>query len=212
LITLTQKIVTMSKLPTPPLAAYAVIKGVSALTLSFALVLQAGCNQTENARSGPTGQPEVTSGAIAKAAALPVPIPASDDLMKGIADGQGAQIVLDKCPQPPPETLGSLICGQSYQVSWDAATSRWVARGPNKVLPLGDGYDVTLAKYPGPKPSERVMVVWGLWLTIKPDLSVQMEKGPVIGTLQHIGVAATPETAPISPTDPAITDGAGMAK
>jgi hypothetical protein len=202
----------MPNLPSRSRATRAVIKGASALTCGLALLGQVGCNQTENARTGLSGQPEVTSGAVAKAVALPVAIPAGEDLMKGIADGQAAQIVLDKCPQPPPEALGSLICGQSYHVNWDNGSKRWVARGPNKVLPLGDGFDVTLAKYPGPKPSDRVMVVWGLWLTVKPDLSVQMEKGPVIGTLRHIEAVATLETAPISPTDPAGTDGAGVAK
>lgn len=202
----------MSKLLSRPLTTRAVVKGVSALTCCLAFLWQVGCNQTENARTGLSGQPEVTSGAIAKAAVLPVAIPAGEDLMKGIADGQSAKITLDKCPQPTPEALGSLICGQSYHVHWDSASQRWVARGPNKVLPLDDGFDVTLAKYPGPKPSDRVMVVWGLWLTIKPDLSVQMEKGPVIGTLRHIAAVETPETAPISPTDPGVTDGAGVAK
>jgi hypothetical protein len=152
----------------------------------------AACDQTENRVPAAVGQAEVTSGTIAAAAALPTPIPISSDLIEGLSAGQSASLVLDKCPQPAPPSLGSLICGETYRVYWDSASQRWVGMGPNKVLPVDGGYDVTLAKYPGTKPQDRVMVVWGLWLTIKPDWSVEMEKGPIIGTLRHTKPNAIP--------------------
>lgn len=118
--------------------------------------------------------------------ALPEPVLANQPLMEGLAQGKSAALMLDRCPDPVPSGLGSLVCGQTYRLSWDAQTRRWLAFGPNGILPQGAGFQSTLGKYPGQPPSQKVAVVWGLWLTIQPDMSVQMEKGPIIGTLRHM--------------------------
>jgi hypothetical protein len=145
-----------------------------------------GCG--DQAGSGNRGgeSAEVVLGSQGAIEAKPEAILPNEPLIDGLSSGRLAELVLDKCPDPVPPGLGSLVCGATYQIYWEAPTKRWVAFGPNGAMPKGDGFDATLGKYPGTPPKQRIAIVWGLWLTLNQDDSVQMEKGPIIGSLRHV--------------------------
>lgn len=118
---------------------------------------------------------------------VPDPVPEGQDIMEGLAEGASAQLHLTCDPGSDTDSgLGTIMCGESYTVFYEAETSRWAAIGPNRVLAENGSEDPRAgAKNPGPPPSENAIVVWGRLFMIGPDGTATLESGETVGQLAH---------------------------
>jgi hypothetical protein len=177
----------------------------AAAVCSLAVLVASACNQ-----SAPTDgsvdasgkiKPLVLLGADALKAPFPDVVPANMPLLQGLEKGQMAAIKLDRCPSDDAfkqaNPLGTLVCGASYSVFWDAAKAAWIATGPNSALPdpsAPSGFGPTRALYAGTPPSSGQIVVWGLGMKVAPSLEVSISTGQVVGTLVHMAPINLPSS------------------
>jgi hypothetical protein len=153
------------------------------------LTMIAACDSSTGPSDAAKTEPVVILGKAALALPVPDVVPAKEALMEGMVQGKMATIHLNRCPSDSAfqaaKPLGSLICGERYNVFWDNTKSAWIAIGPNSALPDGDGFGPTRAQYPGTPPPQGPIVVWGLGFKVAPTLEVSMSDGVVVGTLVH---------------------------
>jgi hypothetical protein len=78
----------------------------------------------------------------------------------------------------------SVECGGTYKVFYDAATLRWGGIGPNKTL-IDSKAKVTESAFmnPGPAPTQRSIVLWGLTFDVSDSYEAKLHDGPVVGHL-----------------------------
>lgn len=119
---------------------------------------------------------------------IPAPVPSGEDLLAGLARGGSATIKIDACPAEfdAKTRLGTIVCGQSYLVFYEANTKRWGAVGPDALKIEANAQETrTAAKNPGPEPMQRVVVLWGLSLAVDDKYGLALEDGTVVGHLLH---------------------------
>jgi hypothetical protein len=185
--------------------------GQALVALSL-LALVVGCDANTSPGSGGSQagaakvEPVVVLGNDALVMPVPAVIPKTAPLIEGLEAGQMAAIHLDRCPTDAGFTtakpLGTLICGERYNVFWDGTKSSWVAIGPNSALPTPDGFGATRALYPGTPPSQRQIIVWGLGLKVGPAMEVSIGDAPIVGTLVHAIAPVPPKVAAPDPATP----------
>ena len=165
---------------------------VAAAAMAAAL---AGCGPkpSEPATETPAATaPAAPAEEVAPAAlTVPAPVAPGQDLLAGLAAGGSATVKTDLCPRSTPYDpagkFGTIVCGESYVVFYEAGTGRWVAKGPNAALLAAKAPDPTsAAKNPGPAPDKRQVVIWGMNLMVmNPGNRLTLGDGTPVGHLVH---------------------------
>jgi hypothetical protein len=184
---------------------------VQSLTLWMIASIALGVASCDTAGSGKTNgapfEPQVVLGDDVLKLSSPAVVGASESLLVGLATGKAATIKLDRCPTDAEfvkaDPLGTLICGQNYEIFWDNGQKTWAATGPNEALPKGTEFGATRATYPGKPIGEKVVIVWGLGLTVQDDLSVAMSDGKIVGTVAHSAPRQVSAASPVEADTPA---------
>lgn len=159
--------------------------------ISLAAVALVACGPKPEAAAPPAEAPAavapVAEAIDAASVTPPAPVAAGTDLMAGLAQGGSATVKLDACPKSnfnAAEKIGSLVCGGSYVVYYEGDTKRWVAVGPNAArVAAHDEEPRGAGKNPGPDPSQRMVVIWGLGLAVDATNKVALGDGTVVGHL-----------------------------
>jgi hypothetical protein len=159
------------------------------LILSFAFAVGSLTACSEKQSSAAVSSSSIVLGEEANKIAMPPPIPNTVDLITGLEGGRSATITLDKCPTTAEfkqrDPLGTLICGEKYNVFWNAEKSSWSVIGPNEGLPKPNGFEPTAATYRGTSPKSRLIIAWGLGLKIEDNKELSMDTVGTVGTLVH---------------------------
>ena len=165
----------------------------NSFSIVFAAIALCACGQpAQEAPQAPVVEaPQARSeNLIASEAEIPPPVAVGGDLMAGLNDGGSATLRLDACPPNfnAAERLGTIMCGRDYTIFYEAATSRWVAIGPNAALVEQHAADpIAGAKSPGPPPAQRAIVVWQLPFVIDAQNQAALSDGTVVGHLVASG-------------------------
>lgn len=113
-------------------------------------------------------------------------------LEAGLKQGKSYTVVLDKCPYEDAgwvgqadEPLGRLLCGETYSLSYNAATQEWVSTGVDEYRKEQGAEEtiITVSQASAP-PKYNVIYIWGLRMLANEAGEVYYRNGDLIGTIR----------------------------